>query len=119
LFNTIGKVERAEIQYEPSGRSRGTGVVQFDSADNAEVAIGRLSMLHFIEQMLTNSQPSSLATFTEAVLLDSPSSGIPLSETTPWTRAPSRSSRTTRCLKLLNATMLHSINTTCFCVLRV
>ncbi|KAI5789787.1 hypothetical protein FPQ18DRAFT_250392, partial [Pyronema domesticum] len=43
LFNTIGKVERAEIQYEPSGRSRGTGVVQFDSADNAEVAIAKFS----------------------------------------------------------------------------
>ena len=39
LFTTIGKVERAEIQYEPNGRSRGTGVVQFDSAENAETAI--------------------------------------------------------------------------------
>ncbi|KAF8543058.1 hypothetical protein BDD12DRAFT_822656 [Trichophaea hybrida] len=43
LFNTIGKVERAEIQYEPSGRSRGTGVVQFDTADNAEIAIAKFS----------------------------------------------------------------------------
>ena len=40
LFSTIGKVERAEIQYEPNGRSRGTGVVQFDGAENAETAIG-------------------------------------------------------------------------------
>ena len=40
LFTTIGKVERAEIQYEPNGRSRGTGVVEFDTADNAETAIG-------------------------------------------------------------------------------
>lgn len=39
LFTTIGKVERAEIQYEPNGRSRGTGVVEFDSAENAETAI--------------------------------------------------------------------------------
>ncbi|KAM0285507.1 hypothetical protein ACHAQH_001457 [Verticillium albo-atrum] len=39
LFTTIGKVEKAEIQYEPSGRSRGTGVVQFDSADTADTAI--------------------------------------------------------------------------------
>lgn len=39
LFTTIGRVERAEIQYEPSGRSRGTGVVQFDTAENAETAI--------------------------------------------------------------------------------
>jgi len=43
LFNTIGKVERAEIQYEPSGRSRGTGVVQFDNAENAETAIAKFS----------------------------------------------------------------------------
>lgn len=39
LFTTIGKVERAEIQYEPNGRSRGTGVVQFDTVENAETAI--------------------------------------------------------------------------------
>lgn len=41
LFITIGKVERAEIQYEPNGRSRGTGVVQFDTAENADTAIGK------------------------------------------------------------------------------
>jgi RNA recognition motif-containing protein len=40
LFSTIGKVERAEIQYEPNGRSRGTGVVEFDTPDTAETAIG-------------------------------------------------------------------------------
>jgi RNA recognition motif-containing protein len=39
LFTTIGKVERAEIGYEPTGRSRGIGVVQFDSIDVAESAI--------------------------------------------------------------------------------
>ncbi|OAL30412.1 hypothetical protein AYO22_01610 [Fonsecaea multimorphosa] len=43
LFTTIGKVERAEIQYEPSGRSRGTGVVEFDSAENAETAISKFT----------------------------------------------------------------------------
>ncbi|KAI4126208.1 MAG: hypothetical protein LQ338_003866 [Usnochroma carphineum] len=43
LFTTIGKVERAEIQYEPNGRSRGTGVVQFDSAENAETAISKFT----------------------------------------------------------------------------
>lgn len=32
-------MEQAEIQYEPSGRSRGTGVVRFDNADTAETAI--------------------------------------------------------------------------------
>lgn len=41
LFTTIGKVEQAEIQYEPSGRSRGTGVVRFDSADTADTAISK------------------------------------------------------------------------------
>ena len=45
LFTTIGKVERAEIQYEPNGRSRGTGVVQFDTAENAETAICKLPLL--------------------------------------------------------------------------
>ncbi|KAM0717950.1 hypothetical protein Q7P37_006282 [Cladosporium fusiforme] len=39
LFTTIGKVERAEIQYEPNGRSRGTGVVEFGSQDDAATAI--------------------------------------------------------------------------------
>jgi len=43
LFTTIGKVEQAEIQYEPNGRSRGTGVVRFDSAENAETAIEKFS----------------------------------------------------------------------------
>ncbi|KAL9071822.1 MAG: hypothetical protein Q9161_003922 [Pseudevernia consocians] len=43
LFSTIGKVERAEIQYEPNGRSRGTGVVQFDSPENAETAISKFT----------------------------------------------------------------------------
>jgi RNA recognition motif-containing protein len=41
LFSTIGKVEQAEIQYEPSGRSRGSGVVRFDAADTAETAINK------------------------------------------------------------------------------
>ncbi|KAE9369449.1 RNA-binding domain-containing protein [Stipitochalara longipes BDJ] len=43
LFTTIGKVEQAEIQYEPNGRSRGTGVVRFDTAENAETAIEKFS----------------------------------------------------------------------------
>lgn len=41
LFTTIGKVEQAEIQYENSGRSRGTGVVRFDSVNTAETAIAK------------------------------------------------------------------------------
>lgn len=43
LFTTIGKVERAEIQYEPNGRSRGTGVVEFDNQDNSATAIAKFS----------------------------------------------------------------------------
>ncbi|KEQ89900.1 RNA-binding domain-containing protein [Aureobasidium pullulans EXF-150] len=43
LFTTIGKVERAEIQYEPNGRSRGTGVVEFGSVDDAATAITKFS----------------------------------------------------------------------------
>ncbi|ORY67071.1 uncharacterized protein BCR38DRAFT_150666 [Pseudomassariella vexata] len=41
LFTTIGKVEQAEIQYEPNGRSRGTGVVRFDSPTTADTAIAK------------------------------------------------------------------------------
>jgi len=41
LFSTIGKVEQAEIQYEPSGRSRGSGVVRFDSAETADTSIAK------------------------------------------------------------------------------
>ncbi|RKF57489.1 putative RNA-binding protein [Golovinomyces cichoracearum] len=43
LFTTIGKVEQAEIQYEPNGRSRGTGVVRFDTLESAETAIEKFS----------------------------------------------------------------------------
>jgi len=41
LFTTIGPVKRAEIQYEPNGRSRGSGVVEFNTAEDAETAIGK------------------------------------------------------------------------------
>jgi RNA recognition motif-containing protein len=41
LFTTIGKVDQAEIQYEPSGRSKGTGVVRFDTIETAETAINK------------------------------------------------------------------------------
>jgi hypothetical protein len=70
LFTTIGKVERAEIQYEPGGRSRGSGVVEFDTAENAETAIcmclrtpGRLAHAN-------TAQQSSQATCTAAALSD-------------------------------------------------
>jgi RNA recognition motif-containing protein len=45
LFTTIGPVKRAEIQYESSGRSRGTGVVEFDTAENAETSIRTLNLV--------------------------------------------------------------------------
>ncbi|KAI1760000.1 RNA-binding domain-containing protein [Hypoxylon sp. FL1150] len=47
LFTTIGKVEQAEIQYEPSGRSRGTGVVRFDSTATAETSISKFQGYHY------------------------------------------------------------------------
>lgn len=47
LFSTIGKVEQAEIQYEPSGRSRGSGVVRFDNADTAETAIAKFQSYQY------------------------------------------------------------------------
>jgi RNA recognition motif-containing protein len=43
LFTTIGQVKRAEIQYEPNGRSRGTGVVEFESMGDAETAIAKFT----------------------------------------------------------------------------
>lgn len=43
LFTTIGPVKKAEIQYEHNGRSRGTGVVEFDTAENAETAIAKFT----------------------------------------------------------------------------
>ena len=43
LYQTIGKVDRAEIQYEGNGRSKGTGVVQFTNSDDAETAITKFT----------------------------------------------------------------------------
>ncbi|CCG81830.1 Predicted protein [Taphrina deformans PYCC 5710] len=43
LFSTIGKVERAEICYEPSGRSKGTGVVEFDGQESAAISIQKFT----------------------------------------------------------------------------
>ncbi|KAF2801976.1 RNA-binding domain-containing protein [Mytilinidion resinicola] len=43
LFSTIGKVGRAEIQYEANGRSRGTGVVQFEKLEDAATAIAKFT----------------------------------------------------------------------------
>ncbi len=71
LFTTIGKVEQAEIQYEPSGRSRGTGVVRFDTAETAETAIskfqgyqygGRPLGLSFVKYVTPGSGPDLMDT---------------------------------------------------------
>lgn len=43
LFSTIGAVKRAEIQYEPNGRSRGTGVVEFEKGTDAETSIQKFT----------------------------------------------------------------------------
>ncbi len=49
LFSTIGKVEKAEIQYEAGGRSKGSGVVQFDSSDSAQLSISNVSSCTVID----------------------------------------------------------------------
>ncbi|WPH00186.1 RNA-binding domain-containing protein [Acrodontium crateriforme] len=41
LFVTIGSVKRAEISYEPNGRSRGSGVVEFESQEDAATSIAK------------------------------------------------------------------------------
>ena len=43
LFSTIGKVEQAEIKYEPNGRSTGTGVVEFGNAEDSATAISKFT----------------------------------------------------------------------------
>jgi len=47
LFGTIGKVEQAEIQYEPSGRSRGSGVVRFDAPETSDTAIAKFQAYQY------------------------------------------------------------------------
>lgn len=42
LFETVGKVVQAELQYVDSGKPAGSAVVQFDSVDSAESAIKNL-----------------------------------------------------------------------------
>jgi RNA recognition motif-containing protein len=62
LFSTIGKVERAEIQYEPNGRSRGSGVVQFDTVENAETAISEFISL-FSKPATTQATSCNMLTY--------------------------------------------------------
>ena len=74
LFQTIGKVERAEIQFEFNGRSKGSGVVEFDSADNAETAICKLKRDYWYDcsrkntDLFSSTQPNSLGINTAVVL---------------------------------------------------
>ena len=43
LFQTIGGVQQAEIQYESDGRSRGSGVVRLETPEIAETAIAKFT----------------------------------------------------------------------------
>jgi RNA recognition motif-containing protein len=43
LFQTVGEVDRAEIQYLPNGRSQGAGVVRFTAPSTAEIAISKFN----------------------------------------------------------------------------
>lgn len=64
MFSTIGKVERAEIQYEPNGRSRGTGVVELESVEVAETAISMFQWRFYaIPGIYQNVLTSSLDKF--------------------------------------------------------
>jgi RNA recognition motif-containing protein len=54
LFTTIGKVERAEIQYEPNGRSRGSGVVEFAVQGEANTAIGKFANTLYLYPTTSN-----------------------------------------------------------------
>jgi hypothetical protein len=80
LFTTIGPVKKAEIQYEANGRSRGTGVVEFDTAENAETAISTFIEALRLECIANHSQPSSLGTSTVVVLSALASSATPTSQ---------------------------------------
>jgi len=44
LFQTTGKVNHAEVLFE-GGRSKGVGVIEFETVEEAETAIGMLLSL--------------------------------------------------------------------------
>ncbi|OAV99605.1 hypothetical protein PTTG_25225 [Puccinia triticina 1-1 BBBD Race 1] len=46
LFQTTGKVENAEVLFE-GGRSKGVGVVQFETVEEAETAIAKFQNYHY------------------------------------------------------------------------
>lgn len=55
LFQSVASVKRAEIQLEPSGRSAGAGVVQFDTPASAHIAIEKLNGYSYGNRPLTIS----------------------------------------------------------------
>jgi RNA recognition motif-containing protein len=46
LFQTTGKVEEAEVLFE-GGRSKGAGIVQFQSIDEADTAIAKFQNYNY------------------------------------------------------------------------
>ncbi|KAH8919561.1 RNA-binding domain-containing protein [Atractiella rhizophila] len=61
LFQTTGKVEHAEVIYE-GGRSKGTGVVQFATIEEAETAISKFQSYQYGGVSLPQSSFSLLIT---------------------------------------------------------
>lgn len=55
LFQTVGRVERAEIQLEAGGRSAGAGVVKFDTPASADIAIEKFSGYNYGNRPLSLS----------------------------------------------------------------
>ena len=47
LFKTVAKVDRAEVQFEPNGRSRGSGVVSFFNQADADEAISKFQAYNY------------------------------------------------------------------------
>jgi RNA recognition motif-containing protein len=43
LFRGAGKVIRADVAQEPGGKSRGFGIVQFATIEDAKKAIGKVN----------------------------------------------------------------------------
>jgi hypothetical protein len=62
LFTTIGKVDRAEIGYESSGRSKGIGVVQFDALETSDSAIQKFQGYMYGGRYSPPSQKFSMLT---------------------------------------------------------
>ena len=70
LFSTIGTVKRAEIQYEPNGRSRGTGVVEFEKGPDAETSIRKLHVRITRQRLTCNREVHRLPVWWQAARSD-------------------------------------------------